>query len=104
VTSRRDAIVLIESLPNRDDAELKQLATKLRPLETKTMPVDLPPPRKSRFGSPLKMSEVHWVKPKLVAQVRYLTWTADGLLRQVVYLGLREDRPARQVVRNRPAV
>jgi bifunctional non-homologous end joining protein LigD len=41
------------------------------------------------------------VKPKLVAQVRYLTWTADGLLRQVAYLGLREDKPSRQIVRDR---
>jgi bifunctional non-homologous end joining protein LigD len=38
------------------------------------------------------------VKPKVVTQVRYLTWTADGLLRQVVYLGLREDKRARDVV------
>jgi bifunctional non-homologous end joining protein LigD len=49
----------------------------------------------------LKLSEVHWVKPKLVAQVRYLTWTGDGLLRQVVYLGLREDKPPREVVMER---
>ena len=86
-----------------DGAELKRLSAKLKPLEIDTMPVDVPPPRQSRFGSPLKLSEVHWVKPKLVAQVRYLTWTADGLLRQVVYLGLREDKPARQVVHDPPA-
>ena len=66
------------------------------------MTVAEPPPRSNRFGSPLKLSEVHWVKPQLVAQVRYLTWTADGLLRQVVYLGLREDKPARHVVMARP--
>ncbi len=85
-----------------DERELKRLHSKLTPLETKTMTVSEAPPRTNRFGSPLKLSEVHWVKPKLVAQVRYLTWTAGGLLRQVVYLGLREDRPARQVVRERP--
>jgi bifunctional non-homologous end joining protein LigD len=50
----------------------------------------------------LKLSEVHWIKPTQVAQVRYLTWTGDGLLRQVVYLGLRADKPPRQVVRERP--
>jgi DNA ligase D-like protein (predicted ligase) len=83
-----------------DGAELKRLSAKLKPLEIDTMPVDVPPPRQSRFGSPLKLSDVHWVRPKLVAQVRYLTWTADGLLRQVVYLGLREDKPARQVLHN----
>jgi ATP-dependent DNA ligase len=41
----------------------------------------------------------HWVKPKLVAEITYLTWTGDGLLRQTVYVGLREDKPAEQVRR-----
>jgi ATP-dependent DNA ligase len=84
-----------------DEAELKRLHGKLKPLEVGKMTVTEPPPRTNRFGSPLKLSDVHWVKPKLVAQVRYLTWTADGLLRQVVYLGLRDDKPARQIVRDR---
>ena len=37
---------------------------------------------------------MHWVRPELVAEVKYLTWTEDNLLRQVVYEGLREDKPA----------
>ena len=49
------------------------------------MPLDIPPPRDSRFGSPLTISRVHWVRPELVAEVKYLTWTDDNLLRQVVY-------------------
>jgi bifunctional non-homologous end joining protein LigD len=57
------------------------------------------PPRDSRFGSPLKLSKVHWVKPELVVEVTYLTWTEDNLLRQVSYQWQREDKPARQVVR-----
>jgi bifunctional non-homologous end joining protein LigD len=56
------------------------------------MTVSEPSPRNNRFGSPLKLSAVHWVKPKLVAQVRYLTWTGDGLLRQVV-MEKRQGRP-----------
>jgi bifunctional non-homologous end joining protein LigD len=40
------------------------------------------------------LSRVHWVRPELVAEVTYLTWTDDGLLRHVVYQGLREDKPA----------
>jgi bifunctional non-homologous end joining protein LigD len=36
-----------------------------------------------------------------LAEVTYLTWTADNLLRQTVYLGLREDKPAGQVRRER---
>jgi ATP-dependent DNA ligase len=58
------------------------------------MPLEVPPPRTSRFGSPLVLSRVHWVRPELVAEVKYLTWTDDNLLRQVVYEGLREDKPA----------
>lgn len=86
-----------------DEAELKRLLSVLKPLEQKAMTVAEPPPRSNRFSSPLKLSQVHWVKPSLLAQVRYLTWTADGLLRQVVYLGLREDKPAQDVVRESPA-
>jgi bifunctional non-homologous end joining protein LigD len=41
---------------------------------------------------------VHWVKPKLVAEITYLTWT-DDLLRRTVYVGLREDKPATDVRR-----
>jgi ATP-dependent DNA ligase len=52
---------------------------------------------KGRFGSPLVLSRVHWVKPALVAEITYLTWTADNLLRQTVYIGLRENKPADQV-------
>ena len=55
------------------------------------------PPRASRFGSPLVLSRVHWVRPELVAEVKFLTWTDDNLLRQVVYEGLREDKPAAEV-------
>lgn len=85
-----------------DDATLKRLHQRLAPLAIKKMPLGEAPPRGSRFGSPLKLSEVTWVKPRLVAQVRYLTWTAEGLMRQAVYLGLREDKRASQVVRSRP--
>jgi carbonic anhydrase len=39
------------------------------------------------------LSRVHWVEPKLVAEITYLTWTADNLLRHTAYVGLREDKP-----------
>ena len=64
-----------------------------------TSPLSVPPPRSTRFGSPLVLSRVHWVEPKLVAEITYLTWTADGLLRHTVYVGLREDKPAVDVRR-----
>jgi ATP-dependent DNA ligase len=66
------------------------------------MPLEVPPPRTSRFGSPLVLSRVHWVRPELVAEVKYLTWTDDNLLRRVVYEGLRENKPAAEVRREMP--
>lgn len=46
---------------------------------------------------------VHWVKPDLVAQIGFAEWTRDGQLRHPRFLGLRRDKAARDVVRERPA-
>jgi bifunctional non-homologous end joining protein LigD len=46
---------------------------------------------------------VHWVEPKLVVEVAFTEWTGDGRLRHPSFVGLREDKPARQVRRERPA-
>ena len=80
------------------DAELRGLVANLRSLASDRMPLHAPPPKNTR-GKPLVLSRVHWVKPKLVAEVTYLTWADDGLLRHVVYQGLREDKPAQDVRR-----
>jgi bifunctional non-homologous end joining protein LigD len=81
-------------------SELKRLYDKLAPLETKTMPLaEKPPKTAGRFGKPLELRRVHWVKPELVAAVEYLTWTDSNTLRAVTYQGLREDKPARDIVR-----
>jgi ATP-dependent DNA ligase len=48
------------------------------------------------------LSRVHWVRAELVAEVKFLTWTDDNLLRQVVYEGLCEDKPAAGVRRPVP--
>jgi bifunctional non-homologous end joining protein LigD len=80
---------------------LKDLRRRLDPLTRPKSPLSVPPPRGTRFGSPLVLSRVHWVDPTLVAEITYLTWTADNLLRQTVYVGLREDKPADQVRRER---
>jgi hypothetical protein len=82
--------------------ELQRLWRRLQPLTTSKMPLDFPPPRTNRFGAPLVLSRVHWVRPELVVEVKYLTWTEDDLLRQVVYGGLREDKPAAEVRRPVP--
>ena len=57
----------------------------------------------ARFGGRLALSRVHWVRPVLVAEITYLTWADDGLLRRTVFVGLRDDKPARKVRRERPA-
>ena len=81
------------------DKVLADLRRRLEPLARASSPLSAPPPRKTRFGSPLVLSRVHWVEPQLVAEITYLTWTGDGLLRHTVYLGLRSDKPAREVRR-----
>jgi bifunctional non-homologous end joining protein LigD len=63
---------------------------------------NLPQPRKPRYGlgmTSAAMREVTWIKPQLVAQVRFAEWTNEGSLRQPVFLGLRHDKPATEVVR-----
>jgi DNA ligase D-like protein (predicted ligase) len=81
------------------DKVLADLRRRLEPLARAKPPLSVLPPRKTRFGSPLVLSRVHWVEPKLVVEITYLTWTADNLLRHTVYVGLREDKPADQVRR-----
>ncbi len=75
-----------------DQAELQKVMRLLGPLETKKMPFETPPP---------KNETPHWVKPSLVAEVRFTEWTSDGVLRQPVYLGLRDDKKAAEVVDER---
>jgi quercetin dioxygenase-like cupin family protein len=52
---------------------LRMVHEKLKPLAIDKMPLAVAPPRKSRFGGTLSLSKVHWVRPKLVAEVTYLT-------------------------------
>jgi bifunctional non-homologous end joining protein LigD len=57
----------------------------------------------SPFSARIKTNEpAHWVRPDLVAQVRFTEWTTDDKLRHPVYLGLRDDKPAADVVREEP--
>jgi len=84
------------------NAELERLWHRLKPLAIKKMPLVAPPPRTSHFGSPLELSRVHWVRPELVVEVKFLAWTDQGLSRQVIYQGIREDKPASEVRCDRP--
>jgi bifunctional non-homologous end joining protein LigD len=77
-----------------DQETLRELGERLRGLERDDPPFhDVHPiPRGT-----------HWVEPKLVAQIAFTEWTRDGRLRHPRFLGLRTDKPAREVVRERPA-
>jgi ATP-dependent DNA ligase len=81
---------------------LTTLHKRLKPHAVRTMPLGAPPPRDNRFGRPLSLSRVHWVRPELVAEITYLDWPEGGLLRHTVFVGLREDKPAREVRREVP--
>jgi ATP-dependent DNA ligase len=54
------------------DKVLAELRCRLEPLSRAKSPLGVPPPRKTRFGSPLVLSRVHWVEPKIVVEITYL--------------------------------
>jgi bifunctional non-homologous end joining protein LigD len=65
---------------------------------------NLPEKRTARYGQAItatQMKRCHWLNPVLVCQVRFAEWTRDGKLRQPVFLGLREDKEAREVTREK---
>lgn len=79
-------------------AELERVMKLLRKLETPTCPLDPKPKILSAKGA------AHWVRPKLVAQVRYTEITDDGRLRHPAYLGLRDDKRPVEVTMPVPEV
>ena len=79
-----------------DERMLRSLHARLKPLERKTPPVEKTSARGVARG-------VHWVEPTLVAEIAYTEWTGDGRLRHPIFVGLREDKPAADVVEERAA-
>ena len=71
-------------------ATLELLHRKLTPLHRRTSPF---------APGPFPADAVHWVTPKLVAQIGFAEWTGAGLLRHPRFLGLRDDKAAREVRR-----
>jgi bifunctional non-homologous end joining protein LigD len=72
----------------------RNLLARMKRVEVKKAPLDVP--RAEARGA-------HWIKPVLVAEIEYGSITAGGIVRHASYLGLRADKPAREVVAEAPA-
>lgn len=73
-----------------DEESLIYLFNKLKPLAQ----------NKSPFANPPETNmPVTWVKPKLICEVKFAEWTKGGLMRQPVFLGLREDKVTKEVIK-----
>jgi bifunctional non-homologous end joining protein LigD len=70
--------------------DLVEMHKRLEPLEQDKSPFEETPKTNER---------AHWVKPKVVVEVKFSQWTGDGKLRQPIYLGTRDDKPASEVGR-----
>ena len=74
---------------------LNDMYGRLKPLARKTSP----------FAETPKANEkAHWVEPKVVVEVKFSEWTADRRLRQPIFLGVRDDKDAREVDVEKPSV
>lgn len=71
-----------------DAAGLREMRARLDALATEASPFGEPP----RTRTP-----PHWVRPEVVVELKFAEWTADGRLRQPVFLGVRDDKDAREV-------
>ncbi|MDV3258557.1 MAG: DNA ligase D [Sphingomonas sp.] len=76
-----------------DTRMIEDLSERMKPLEIDEPKLDVP--RSARRGS-------HWIRPQLVGEVAYTEFTSDGILRHPSFIALREDKPAREVVLEKP--
>jgi len=81
----------------------RQVFEKIRGLVSPKMPfVNLPDEKESRWGESLtaeKMKKCAWVRPEVVAQIEFVEWTAGDRLRHSKFVGLRDDKDPRSVVK-----
>lgn len=83
-----------------DERARKDLYQRMVAIETTSPPEGLTLRGRGRWAS-RGAGIVHWVRPKLVAEVRFGEWTPEGAIRHASFQGLRADKPARQIVRER---
>ncbi|MFL6779959.1 MAG: DNA ligase D [Sphingomicrobium sp.] len=76
-----------------DTQMIHDMSDRMRPMEVEEPALDVP--RSARRGS-------HWIEPRLVGEVAYTEFTSDGILRHPSFIALREDKPAREVVLEKP--
>jgi DNA ligase D-like protein (predicted ligase) len=99
----KDLIYVARTRNGFTPATRAALFKKFRGLEIRDCPfVNLPEPRGGRWGQGLtkaKMEECVWLKPVLVGQFEFLEWTGENHLRHSRFVGLREDKRARDVRR-----
>ncbi len=88
-----------------DRLGLKSLHTKFEKIASLDCPFgNLPERKASKYSARLTgaaMKRCHWLKPELVCEIKFSEWTRDAKLRQPVFLGMREDKNAREVVREK---
>jgi bifunctional non-homologous end joining protein LigD len=79
----------------------RELASRLRPLETDTCPfANLPERKRTQWAlTKEEMKKCVWLRPALVAAIEFTEWTPDGHLRSATFAGLREDKKPKDVVR-----
>jgi bifunctional non-homologous end joining protein LigD len=84
---------------------LRSLYLELNKIRVEECPFfNLPAAGRSRWDQRLTAAEMkrcHWVKPAMVCQIKFTEWTWDDRLRQPVLLGIREDKNANEVVREK---
>ena len=88
-----------------DQKLLKSLHQKFQKLVRRDCPFVNLPEKAGQFGRGLTAAEMKrctWLDPKLVCEIRFAEWTRDDHLRQPAFLGLREDKRAEEVVREKP--